>query len=80
MIKLRVISQDINEMNPVVPFFSNTVGKKTTMMPRNYFMKCLKKICVNEIIDSIIVIINYGWQYRYYRGYLVIKMSIMIKL
>ena len=65
MIKLRVISQDINEMNPLVNFFSNTVGKKTPMMPRSYFMKCLKRICANEIIDSIIVIINYGWQYRY---------------
>lgn len=68
MIKLRVISQDINEMNPLVPFFSNTVGKKTPMMmmPRNYFMKCLKRICDNEIMDGIIIIINHEWQYQCY--------------
>jgi len=32
-------------------------------------MKCLKGIFVDEIIDDIIVIINYRWQFYYFDKY-----------
>jgi hypothetical protein len=47
-------------VNSLVPFFPNTIEKKTLMMPKSCLIKCLKGIYVQEIIDDIIVIINYG--------------------
>ena len=56
-------------MNPLVLFFPKTVEKKNTNDAPNCSMKCLKVICVDEIIDDIIVIINYRWQFYYFDKY-----------
>jgi len=53
-------------MNPLVLFFPETVEKKSTNDVPNCSMKCLKGIRVDEIIDDIIVIINYRWQFYYF--------------
>jgi len=56
-------------MNPLVLFFPETVEKKNTNDAPNCSMKCLKGIRVDEIIDDIIVIINYRWQFYYFDKY-----------
>jgi hypothetical protein len=37
-------------------------------MPKNCLTKCLKWICVYGIKDDIIIIINYGWQFCYFKA------------